>query len=209
MSKLIAILAHQRSGTNMLGWAIDTHPHITFTSELFHRNREGVPDTADELERALQGTRPRTRNGPSRPYLSDKVACLDVKYNQVTSAVEDLLRRIPVIHLVRTDHMRHWYSFQLRIWWQSHPEYRQRRELPASLPFDANQYDAFVTRLTNHQERLRYLADLTLYYEKITDNKQITELPDRVTEQICTLAGVEYCRLTVSALKSAIEMRWD
>lgn len=208
LDKFFALLAYQRSGTNMVGWAVDSHPDMTFTSEVFHRDRHPNPRTFNRLLEVLAtGSRPATRNGPEVPYDDPEAerVLVDVKYNQANDAVKRFLRQVPVVHLIRLDDERHWQSFVLRTFWKDHPEMRARRELPDSLPFNRRQFEAFAARKRHYVEWGKGLADLTLVYEDLCHDEQLDLFPHGAAMSICELAGVRFLPLPVPTRKSAVE----
>jgi len=208
LSRYFATLTYQRSGSNMLGWAINEHPDITYIDEVFHPERGGRPRNFNHLLAILdEGERPRSRHGPTVPYNdpSAKRILVDVKYNQANDAVKQFLREVPVIHLIRLDDKRHWQSFVLREFWTEHLDMRFARELPESLPFDRRRYEAFVARKNRYIGWGKALADLTLVYEALCDNEQIDQLPYSTALAICELAGVDFQPFPVPTIKSAIE----
>jgi hypothetical protein len=208
LSRYFATLTYQRSGSNMLGWGIASHPGVTYVDEAFHLDRAGRPrDFAHLLEILANGERPGSRRGPSVPYDDPDAEriLVDVKYSQVNRPVERFLRSVPVIHLVRRDDERHFHSFELRRFWNRHPGMRARREMPESLPFDEAAFESFKRLKRECVKSGEKLADLTLYYEDLCGDEEIDELPEGAGRAICGLAGLEYVPLKVPTRKSATE----
>lgn len=191
---IMTVMAFPRAGTNMLGWAIHSHPQMHYVSELFHpRKHCGHPRTAADVVAAIE-----RYDEPGAAVL-----CLDTKYNQITPALEEFLRGVKVIHLVRRDTLRHWFSFKFRTH-RKHPE-------RGAIAFDRDEYERFLRRVTRLREKLSYLEDLRLVYEDLTGDRQISALPEWASRRICDLAGVDFYPLTTHTKKGApmdIEGLW-
>jgi len=195
VSRIMAIMAYQRSGTNMLGAAIGSHPDIHYTNELYHKSNCGRPKTMGDVIQAI-----RQFDDPDA-----RVLCLDTKYNQITPPLEEFLRQIRVIHLIRQDDLTHWFSSRFLYARRHDPEVKQALEQgkPWMLPFDQESFDRFCARKRRYQERLGGLGNLSLVYEELTNNEQIDQLPDWASRAICNLAGVEVRSLIVPTHKGA------
>ena len=200
ISRLMTVMAYQRSGTNMLGKAISSHPDIHYTNELFHKDNCGRPRTMGDVAQAI-----RQFDDPTA-----KVLCLDTKYNQITPPLEKLLRKIRVIHLVRRNDLEHWFSFQFLKARRHDPKVKRavQQGKPWTLPFDQKSFDRFCAKKRRYQERFsdlgeQSLAYLFLTYEDLTNNTHINALPDWASQVICNLAGVETRPLIVSTHKGA------
>jgi hypothetical protein len=208
LSRYFALLSYQRSGTNMVGWAVDSHPGMTYADEVFHRDNYPHPRSiGDLLETLATGVRPGSRHGAEVPYDDPGVEriLVDAKYNQVNDAVEKFLRMVPVVHLIRRDDEKHFHSFALRSFWGAHPDMRARREMPESLPFDRRRFERFVDAKRRCVQWGEALADLTLYYEDLCGDEEIDELPEDAGRAMCDLVGLEYEPLAVPTRKSATE----
>ena len=186
---LAAIMAQQRSGTHMLGSFIGSHPQMKYTGEIFCRN---VPQTVEQMNKTL-----------------GKVVCggwsvivLDVKYNQISEPVEHLLSQIKVVHLLRKDLLRLYFSGELHSYYNRSPEAKKQREIPA-FQFDEARYWDIVLARQQWIRRFSWLEDLRLCYEDLTGNRQIAQLPEWAGRQICALARVEYRPLTTTWTKNA------
>ena len=192
--RLMILTAYQRSGTNMLGWAIHSHPKMHYTSEIF---RDEKPETVARLEQMIREA------GDADPEV--ETVCVDVKYNQVTPLIRQLMEhpQVKVLHLVREDDKRHWFSFELRTWWNDNPDMREIRQLPYSMFFRADAFEEFVERKYRLMATLTYLQDTQLTYEELTDNEWTAVLPDEACRAICECAGVEFDWLDTHTLKSA------
>jgi hypothetical protein len=186
---LAAIMAQQRSGTHMLGSFIGSHPEMKYTGEIFCRN---VPQTVAQMDRTL-----------GRIVCGGfKVIVLDVKYNQISPPVEELLNWIPVIHLIRKDTRRLYFSGELHSYYGAHPEAREQGVIP-KFKFDRARYQAIVRARQEAIQRFSRLEDMRLVYEDLTNDQQITELPEWAGRQICHVLGVEYHPLTTDYTKNA------
>ena len=208
LDRYFALLSYQRSGTNMVGWAVETHPDMTYADEVFHRDNYANPSTLSAvLDTLATGARPPSRHGPAVPY-NDPTATrilVDVKYNQVNSAVKRFVRSVPIIELVRQDDEKHFHSFVLRRFWSRNPVMRVKREFPDDLPFDRASFEAFRKRKAAYLKAWKGRADVTLYYEELCNDAEIHVVPEPYGRAICELAGVPYVPLTVPTRKSATE----
>ena len=189
LGPLAAIMAQQRSGTHMLGSCIGSHPNVKYTGEIFCRN---VPTSWARLVDTVK----RVECG------GWDVIVLDVKYNQISPPVEQLLREIPVIHLLRQDERRLYFSGQLHSYWGSHPKDKERGFIP-TLAFHQPTFDAIMYARQWAIQKFSYLEDLRLVYEDLTDNQEVTELPAWACRRICETLGVEYRILTTDYKKNA------
>ena len=188
---LAALVAMQRSGTHMLGSMIGSHPEMKYTGEIFCRN---VPGAWEQLMQTVG----RVNVG------GWSVIVLDVKYNQISPPVEELLRKIPVIHLLRKDLRRLYFSGELHSYYGQHPEAREQGVIP-TFEFSQARFQSIVDARRRALERFSYLEDLRLVYEDLTDNQEITELPEWAGREICRLLGVEYHPLTTDYEKNVPE----
>jgi hypothetical protein len=186
---LAAIMAQQRSGTHMLGSFIGSHPRMKYTGEIFCRN---VPQTVEQMNQMLG----RIMCG------GWSVIVLDVKYNQISPPMEELLNWIPVIHLIRKDTRRLYFSGELHTYYGQHPEAREKGVIP-TFQFNRGRYQAILRARYEAIQRFSRLEDLRLVYEDLTNNQEITELPEWAGRQICHLLGVEYQPLTTDYTKNA------
>jgi hypothetical protein len=186
--RIIAIMAHQRSGTHLLGSSAATHPMIKYTGEIFGRR---MPQSQGEVLAMID----RVRGG------GFPVICLDAKYNQISRALEALLAHpeVKVIHLVRRNLLRLYFSGELHSWRSRHPG---ETAIP-QFRFDGSRFDRLCRVVKKHKERFGYLADLELFYEQLTGNRDIEELPEWASQQICLLAGVDYRPLAARIRKEA------
>jgi len=186
--RIVAIMAHQRSGTHLLGSSMATHPEIKYTGEIF---RQSVPRHRGEVVARIE----RVRGG------GFPVICLDTKYNQISAAVEAYLAQpeVKVIHLVRRNVLRLYFSGELHTWRAQH---RQASQLPV-FAFDESRFVRLRDSIERHIQRIGHLADLELYYEDLTGDQDISELPEWAARQICLLCGVDYQPMAVQIRKEA------
>jgi hypothetical protein len=182
---LAAMIAAQRSGTHMLDAAVGSHPACKSTGEIFCRR---VPVTAKQMWKLID----RVKCG------GFEVVFLDVKYNQISPPVEELLRHIPVIHLIRMDDGRLYYSRVL------HTLKGEGKVGPGEFPtveVDGRAFADIVAYRDNGICRFSHLEDLRLYYEDLTNNQEVDRLPDWACEKVCDVLGVERRVLTIGTLK--------
>lgn len=180
--KFLVIMAHQRSGTHMLGAFLQSHPAIKYAGELFYHHK---PQNDEELSRAID----RVASGNRA-----EVLCVDAKYNQITPITVEWMARpeVKVIHLVRQNVLRLYFSGALH-------GYRNQNPGSTDVPvfqFDLEVFDAIRDEIETLKRRLGWLTDLKLYYEELTQNENIYVLPFRASEMICLLAHVPHLSLT-------------
>lgn len=183
---LAAMIAAQRSGTHMLGAAVGSHPACKSVGELFCRR---VPGTARQMWKLID----RVRCG------GFEVVFLDVKYNQISEPVLELLEHIPVIHLIRRDDMRLCYSGRLH-------DYTGGKGMPGATTFPefeicAGDVKDIITYRDEGVRKFSRLERLRLYYEDLTGDKEIDRLPDWASELVCDTLGVDRRPLFVGTLK--------
>lgn len=210
--KFIAILAHQRSGTHLLGSCLDSHPEIEYIDEIFDRRRV---ESEGQLKKIL-----------SRFEGKEKFLCLDVKYNQITLPIERFLQNIKVIHLIRRDikamyfsgRLHGFYKRKLRVKGTTGERVARYQEIAKSqkqipkIPFNQGKFDKWAKGVERGRAKYSYLEDLRFHYEDLTGNKQIKTLPKWASEDICEFLGIEYCSLTTSNIKFSptnIEELWS
>ena len=175
----------------MLGNCIGSHPEMKYTGEIFCRN---VPGTWEQMMQTVR----RVKVG------GWSVIVLDVKYNQISEPVEELLKQIPVIHLLRKDLRRLYFSGELHSYYGQHPEARGRGVIP-TFEFNQARFQSIVNARHRALQSFSYLEDLRLVYEDLTANREIMELPEWAGRKICELLGVEYHPLTTDYEKNAPE----
>lgn len=185
--RIITVMAYQRSGTHMLGSTCASHPRIKYTGEIFVNRPPGSrAEVLAMIDRVRGGGFP--------------VICLDTKYNQISEALEEFLAQpeVKVIHLIRRNHLRLYFSGELHTWTTTYPG----RPIPI-FEFDELRFRDLVSEIESFIQRFRYLADLTFYYEDLTQDRDIEMLPESAARSICKLAGVEYQALPVRVRKDA------
>ena len=184
--RVMAIMAHQRSGTHFLGSAIGSHPQIKYVGEIFYHSPRTMQAIFNGIDRVASGA---------------EVLCLDCKYNQITPPLETFLsqREIKVIHLVRRSRLAAYFSGALHSWRNGG---HMGEEIPV-FDFDLDVYGEIEDEVARHQRRLGYLTDLKLFYRDLTGGRDTTVLPAWASEMICRLVEVEAVSLTTSLGKEA------
>lgn len=187
--RILAVMAHQRSGSHFLGAAIGSHPAMKYTGEIFNGKKRPASS------KAMWAGIDRVRGG--RP----DVLCLDTKYNQISRPVEELLAQddVKVVHLVRRNLLRLYFSGELHDWRGEHPG---DRRVP-TLRFSNARFNAIVQEIEEYKRRFEHLADLTLYYEDLTGDYPTHQLPDWASQKICELVQVNVMPLTIGTEKEA------
>ena len=190
MTRFGALIGYQRSGTHMIGGAVDSHPDAIYTNEVFYRH---VPQTQAEIDKVL------------REFLGERrLVFLDVKLNQISPAVVKFLKTIPVISIYRGDHMRHYYSGELHEY--KHAQNggkRVRDEITFNL--DRDKFNDIQNDVETLYKRYRHLSSFEMVYEHITDNRHVDNLGEETSARICDVLGLEYRLLTTSTQKQAPE----
>lgn len=186
---LAAIMAQQRSGTHMLGAAIGSHPDMKYAGEIFCRR---VPATAERMWELVR----RVKCG------GFAVVCLDVKYNQISPPVEELLERIPVVHLVRRDADRLYYSGELHDLYNRNPAAKREGVTPR-FEIVPERYESIVWARDRCIARYGHLETVRLHYEDLTQNREIDRLPEWASRDVCRALGVPHRTLTVGTKKMA------
>lgn len=182
---LAAMIAAQRSGTHMLDAAVGSHPACKSTGEIFCRR---VPGTAKQMWKLID----RVRCG------GFDVVFLDIKYNQISEPVLDLLKHIPVIHLIRMDDERLVYSGALHTLRGAGGA--SSSEFPP-IEVAPRDFADIVAYRDNGICKFSHLEDLRLYYEDLTGNREVDRLPAWACERVCDVLGVKRRILTVETLK--------
>lgn len=186
---LAAIMAQQRSGTHMLGSAVGSHPDVKYTGELFCRR---VPQSEERMWQLID----QVHCG------GFAVVCLDVKYNQISLPVERLLENIPVIHLIRRDLDRLYYSGELHDLYNCDPEAKAAGVQPL-FEIEEERYRSIAEAQQRWIRRYGHLESLRVYYEDLTGNREIEQIPEAAGMLICDTLGVGYHPLMVLTRKSA------
>jgi hypothetical protein len=182
VTRVAAIMGQQRSGTHFLGAILGSHPAIKYTGEIFCRR---VPNSWEQLhewvDRVLGG--------------GFEVVLLDTKYNQISKHVETLLQHndVKVIELVRENKLRLYFSGVLHTWRGQHPNEPKIPTFRFMLP----QFQEIVAQIERYRERFGYLADVRVYYEALTLDRNTLVLPSNACWELCELLGVEPRPLTL------------
>jgi len=167
-----------------------SHPEIEYTGEIFYRR---IPHTDSELHSILRDAK--------RDALW---TCVDVKYNQLSAPLARWMARdeVRVIQLVRRDTLAIYFSGALHTWRGEHPEQAAAGEVPP-IRFDRSIYDEQVHEIGAYVERYAPLADLVLYYERLTGGSNVKAMPVEYSTAICDLLGVEHAPMSVDFDKDA------
>lgn len=187
--RFLVIMAHQRSGTHLLGGCLSSHPAFKYTGEIFYKKPARSSDAVQQaIARVACGGRP-------------DVLCLDFKYNQITRYTMEWMARpeVKVIHLVRRNLLRLYFSGELHTWRGQHPD---SQDVP-TFQFKPEQFDAIRNEIEKYKRRWGWLTDLKLYYEDLTHDRQVDRLPDWASRMICLLAQVPHQPLTTPWEKAA------
>lgn len=206
------ILAYQRSGTHFLGSCLDSHPQIKYVGEIFGQSPNlqhpgeqfGKENGFHKLKQSDHGIE-RSLELLTSEFINDKKAKLivmDIKYNQITHPLEHLLHDLKVIHLIRKDLRRRFFSMLL---WEKYKKYPVLRSFGVIPHFDISEAKlkrnmAEVKRL---QEKYSYLEDLRLYYEELTQNHQVNRLPTSIEKRLCGFLGLDWGPLSTLSIKIA------
>lgn len=60
-----------------------------------------------------------------------------------------------------------------------------------------------------HYKLMKASCEKEVFYEDLTDNKEITEIPERWGRWLCDWAGVDYHPLEVSVRKARVSLPWN
>lgn len=184
MNRIAAIMGMQRSGTHFLGAMLSSHPAIKYTGEIF---RGRAPRSPEQLVKWVD----RVRGG------GFNVILLDTKYNQISKYVEQMLcsENVKVIEIVRRNKLRLYFSGELHHWRGLHPD----ADVMPTFRFKRAQFNEIHAEIYRHQGRVGYLADMVLYYEDLTSDRNTLALTEAVSWRLCDLLGVERRVLTLPA----------
>jgi len=191
--RFVAMIANQRSGTHLIRGCVNSHPRAYCPPEpMFHC----PPQTDEEMLAFLEQYR----------GIAPDVVLIDVKYNQITPPVEAWLRGCRVLHLIRRDVRRMFFSRELRRWMAAHPEERKNYHPPEKvpqIPFDRDKFRRFVRDVKQYQACFTPLETTRLYYEDLTENRNVVALPGWAGRILCGLLEIPYHRLYASGVKGA------
>jgi hypothetical protein len=198
------MIANQRSGTHLIRSAVNSHPDAVCPVEPFYRNPVNTFVDLKHWMKQFDG-------------IDEKAVLIDVKYDQITAPVRRLMGKAPVLHLVREDLKRIYFSILLRHW-DHHiatPEEKRRwkaGEHTPKMPFDEARFNRFAERVRAARARYAPYVDETLTYEALTGNQEIHELPVWASEKLCRFLEVEVRPLTAGFKKlapSTIDDCWE
>jgi len=106
---------------------------------------------------------------------------------------------VKVIHLIRRNVLRLYFSGELHTWRGRNPG---GGEIPV-FKFSETRFNATAQRIGGYKRQFGHMADLTVYYEDLTSSQPTYRLPDWAAATICDLAGVERLPLTTDFEKKA------
>lgn len=207
------LMALQRSGTHLITSCVNSHPAARGLPEpFFHR----PPQTAVDCESVLVECVDLIRRQDIENGCTTQAMLLDIKYDQCSEIVKEYLLRdpdIPVLHLVRRDKKRQFFSWKLRVWWETPknriplPDYPDFQTYCAQyvpqIPFDQAEFDHYCKGTSSFMEELTPFENVRIYYEDITANHNVEVLPTMYDRILCALLGVPYAPLTSRTVKEA------
>ncbi len=189
MTRVAAIIGHQRSGTHFLGAMLSSHPDIKYTGEIFaNREPKSWKQLKEWVDRVIYG--------------GFEVVLLDCKYNQISRYVEFLLERdeVVVIQNQRDDRLAQYYSGELHTWRGVNPD--APLSVRPTFEFNRQQFDEIHQEISDFEQRFQNLPNLRICYEDMTENKNTLELSRAISEALCTVLGVKNRLLTLPASHS-------
>jgi len=199
--RLVAMIANQRSGTHLIRYCVNSHPLAYCPPEpLFHQRLGSDSAMARFLEQYRD--------------VDEDVVLIDIKYNQITDTVERWLREQRVLHLIRRDVRRQFFSRELRNWMGAHRGENHGYHPPETvpqIPFDQAEFDGFREAVKLYIKAFTPLETTRLYYEDLTNNQSVEVLAEWAGRILCALLEIPYRPLTASDRKEApsnIEGYW-
>jgi hypothetical protein len=196
------MIAQQRSGTHLIRHCVNSHPYALCPPEpLFHQALASDAEMQSFLAQYND--------------VDEHVVLIDIKYNQITDPVERWLEGQRVLHLIRRDRRRQFFSRELRRWMAEHKGEDHGYYPPEHAPqirFDQAEYDLFYREVEQNIAYFTLLETTRLYYEDLTDNQPVEVLPAWAGRILCALLAVPYRPLTARGKKDAptdIEGYWE
>lgn len=192
MTRFAGMIANQRSGTHLMRSAFNSHPELACPAEPLYRTYIQSAKHLREFLEQYSGM--------------DARVVLDVKYDQITPPVETFFRTVPVIHLIRRDLERMFFSVQWRRY-RFHVEtaaQKERRSATGEMPtlvLSRHEFEQFARRVQAYREQYGELAGLDLVYEELTGNQEIRVFPEGAGREVCEFLGVAYHPMTVGFKK--------
>jgi len=198
------ILADKRTGSTFLQECLNSHPNITCYDEMFMRGNK-------EKRRGqyLYNYMKRTKNMNHKQYLkwlfsNEGAICFRLMYPHLDNnkPLFDVIRneRIPIIHLIRKNHLNHFISSQTK----------QQQKVNLDVNNIVNNLNFLNNKIEFHRKQFKTKTEyMEIYYEdmfgeiegkkKEAENygafniksKQITYLSDKYVDKICKFLGVE------------------
>lgn len=189
--KLISTISHQRSGSHLFGTLLDSHKDIHFLGEFTHA------------------------------VLTDDINLIDFKYSYLRKN-PDLIHFVEnnsykIIQIHRRDIKRVYYS-------TIHAEVRRNektgeyadeiidlqgkinaekvKEHPR-IPINQERISILDKRNNYLFSKYNVLADMVVYYEDLTNNEEIKEMPEQIATKVLNLIGVDYQKLTTPLRKQS------
>lgn len=193
---IAVMIAKQRSGTHLIRNLVNSHPRAYCPPEpFFHRapqNREALVSVLYEC--LIAGK----ENGA-------QAILIDIKYDQITKVIEDWIKthKIQVLHLIRRDAKRQFYSKKLREYQERYrAEHSEEPEI-IPIPFCEKEFKEHVDLVTAYIARFSELETCRMYYEKLTDNWPTAFIDKYEEMKLCDLLGVKYHQLYCTPKKDA------
>ena len=177
-SKIVVVMARQRSGTQMFLNALNSHPQVKAYGEFVFNKRF---KTRKEIDKALE-----------RYVQKGYVSIFDVKYNFITPAVKKFLEQVKVIRLDRED-----VEAQYKSDVESRMLIRKIRDPNLKLI----SFEDWVKKGNEYVEKFYDLADFVVTYEELTNNKNVVEVPEKIGEEVCNFIGIKPCKLVTERVK--------
>lgn len=196
--KFAAIMTYARSGSNLLGSLLNSHPDVEFLGPVFGRRRDGWTGPCYKLRGSYQAILLCLDKFITKYH--GKQFVLDIKYPWITPAVEKLLDKILVIHLIRRDATRRFFSSILWERIKKNPYLLVNSRRP-QFEIKKKHISEDETKIRNLCKRFEHHEDLRLYYEQLTNNKQIDRLSEESSFMLCDFLGVQRRILTTTMVK--------
>jgi len=200
-------IAHQRSGSHFLGFCIGSHSQITYVDELTRIKslkllREQLK-TKEDVIKLLDS---------KFEYIKTPRVLVDIKYDHMMPALEELMKESKVIHIFRENKLDTYYS-------ALHAQYRKSNRLGEYIEggevtnikkkperYPTFKYEEGVIYLLIRNElmfRRKYghLIGLTFSYEELTKNESIKKLPTWAMRKICKFLEIEEHPMVAKTIK--------
>lgn len=191
-------MTYARSGSNLVGSLLDSHPSVEFLGPVFGRRRDGWTGPCYKLRGSYQAIRLCLDKFIAK--YPGKQLILDIKYPWITPAVEKLLEKILVIHLIRRDSTRRFFSSLLWERIKKNPYLLVNSRRPR---FEINHKNILkdAAKIRDLRKKFGHHEDLRLYYEELTNNKQINKLSEKISFMLCDFLGLKRRILMTTMVK--------